>query len=188
MNFLKVTILLVLATLCAARTEEEVCAWQSNVTALVGKLTPAGQKLTAQLASDFWGIYFPGIQPVYDYIGKNMNATIQKILASSDAPKLSQVNYLFGVGNWSAGVGAAPRDLCQDFKRLSALVSSMSADNQKNAMELIHAIETGHKTVMPTIINIHLALDYKLYDQLKATENKDTLKALTAIWFFQWEN
>jgi hypothetical protein len=180
MNFLKVTILLFLATLCAARKAEEVCAWQSNVTALVGKLTPAGQKLAAQLASDFWAIYFPGIQPVYDYIGKEMNATIQKILASSDAPKLSQVNYLIGVGNWSAG--AAPRDLCQDFKSLAALVSSMSADNQKNAMELIHAVETGQKIVMPTIINIHLALDYKLYDQLKATENKDTLKALTALF------
>ncbi len=185
MNFLKVTILLVLATLCAARTEEEVCAWQSNVTALVGKLTPAGQKLAAKLSSDFWAIYFPGIQPVYDYIGKEMNATIQKILASSDAPKLSQVNYLIGVGNWSAG--AAPRDLCQDFKSLAALVSSMSANNQKNAMELIHAVETGQKIVMPTIINIHLALDYKLYDQLKATENKDTLKALTAL-FSQWGN
>jgi hypothetical protein len=182
MNFLKVTILLVLATLCAARTEEEVCAWQSNVTALVGKLTPAGQKLAAKLLSDFWAIYFPGIQPVYDYIGKNMNTTLQKIYDSDDASKLEQLELLLGVGNWSAGVDVAPRDLCQDYKNASALVNSMSADNQKIFKEVISAIETGHKMVMPTKINIHLALDYKLYDQLKATENKDTLKALTALY------
>ena len=57
MNFLKVVLLLTIVTLCAASKQDEVCAWQNNVTALVGKLTPAGQKLALQVATDFWAIF-----------------------------------------------------------------------------------------------------------------------------------
>ena len=156
MNFLKVVLLLTIVTLCAASKQDEVCAWQNNVTALVGKLTPAGQKLALQVATDFWAIYYPGVQPVYDYIEKNMNDTVQKLLSTSDASKLKQLNYLLGVGNWTAGVNAAPRDLCQDYKNFAAIFSSMSPDNQKLGTKLIKALETGLKLVLPTIVNIIL--------------------------------
>jgi len=182
MNFLKIVLFLTIVTLCAASKQDEVCAWQSNVTALVGKLTPAGQKLALQISTDFWSIFYPGVQPVYDYIGKNMNATLQKLYDSDDASKLEQLELLLGVGNWSAGVGASPRDLCQDYKSAAALVNSMSAENQKSVMEVVRAIEGVYKIVLPSIINIHMFLDYKQYEQLKSTENKDTLNAITTLY------
>ena len=96
------------------------------------------------------------------------------------------VEILLDVGNWSAGVGASPRDLCQDYKSAAALVNSMSmsmsAENQKSVMEVVRAIEGVYKIVLPSIINIHMFLDYKQYEQLKSTENKDTLNAITTLY------
>ena len=152
------------------------------VTALVQKLTPAGQKTAAQISTDFWTIYYPGIQPVYDYIGANFNETIQKVLASPDAPKFKTLEGLLGIGNWTAGVNASPRDLCQDYKNVLAVVATMSKDNQKVANDLLSAAETGQKLVLPTIINIHLFADYKQYESLKASENATVLGAISDLW------
>jgi hypothetical protein len=135
----------------------------------------------AQAGSDFAAIYYPGIQSVFDYIAKNMNDQIQKINATSDAPKLKQLMYLYGVGNWTAGL-AGPIDVCKISTSIAAVVGTMSSDNQNIAVKLITAVDNGTKVVLPTITNIHKFLDYKLYQKLEMTENADTLKAIAALY------
>jgi hypothetical protein len=45
------------------------------------------------------------MQPIYQHIGEELDYEIQLLNVSSDASKLAQMNYYYGVGNATFGNG-----------------------------------------------------------------------------------
>ena len=58
----------------------------------------------------------------------------------------------------------------------------MSAESQKDSRDMPTATQNSIKIIIPNSTFIYLALNYKLYDQLKPLENQDTLSGLTALY------
>jgi hypothetical protein len=137
-----------------------------------------------QAFSDFMGLFFIGIQPVYDAVGKQYNETVQKLMASSDASKVSQVGSLLGVGNYTTSISnfTSGTRICTNFVSINSLVGSMSQENQLDLMQLLNLDEAGIKMVLPTIFVIHRALDDKIYQQLMNTENPASLNAIASAF------
>ena len=149
--------------------------------ALVKKLTPDGQKTATQIMIDLQAISFAGIQPVFQYVAKEFNTTIQQIKSSNDSSKLDQLLKLYGVGNSSAGLGGL-RDDCQDAKNIAAVVATMSPVGQNATLLVLDEIERGFVTILPVVLSINRLLDDSLYKKLMASENATTLAALAALY------
>jgi hypothetical protein len=131
---------------------------------------------------DIQTISFAGMQPVYLHIAKKFNSTIRQLKSSNDSSKLDQLQYLFGVGNYSAGQSSL-RDICQDAKNVEALVDTMSSVNQNATLQMLDRIEYHYYDILPYILSINRLLDDNLYQRLMLIEDKDTLTSLTALFF-----
>ena len=126
------------------------------------------------------------MQPVYEHIAKKFNSTIQQFKSSNDSSKLDQLQYLFGVGNYSAGLQASVRDICQDTKAISAIVDTISLDNQNATLQMIDRIEYNFYDILPYLLSINRLLDDILYQRLMLIEEKGTLVALAALFKFRY--
>ena len=182
MNKILLIILLGVSCCVALHSTNDICSWKAKRDALIQKLSPPGQKIANQILIDLQAISFAGIQPLYAYIGVRFNLTLNSIKSSpSDASKLAQLEYLYGAGNWSAGLGSL-RDDCQVSKNIANVVATMSTANQKLAISVIKEVEAGLRTILPVLLAVNRFLDDSLYRQLTASENSTTLTALNALY------
>lgn len=167
----------------SSESSAEVCAWQTKRDSLIKTLTPSGQKTATTILKDLQYIAGAGVQPLYEYVSKKFNSSVVQLTQSADAPKFFKLANLYGVGNLSLGAGEL-RDGCQDAKDVEALIKTFLPVNQEAVVKIVSAIDEGFGVIFPVIVSINRLLDYKLYDQLTASENPATLVAIASLYHY----
>lgn len=161
-------------------TVEEVCQWGAKRTELIKQLTPYGQTVVTRILKDLQYISGAAIQPVFEFVKKQNNETVNRLLNSTDAGKFGTLLNYYGVGNYTSGSGNL-RDVCQDAKNVETIIKSFTPANRQLVIPLVEAVHQGFNMIFPVVISINRLLDYRLYDQLES-ENQAVLEALANLY------
>ena len=122
------------------------------------------------------------IQPTYEDIFFKYEIQIQKITASDDGLYLRTIGDALGWKLYvSRGIGQL-RDSCVRQTIIRNAVQAMQIDNQIILKAALDEINFSLMNIYQAVGSIVILKDKYLIDKLVATENKDTLKAIQALF------
>ena len=100
MKFLVILSILSLSVyITSASLSSDTCNWYNSAKAVIGKLTPQGQKGALKVLQDYQLYAGAAVQPVYDYLGQLYKNEIASVNAS-DSAQLAKLQVFLGVGNY----------------------------------------------------------------------------------------